>query len=111
LHLSLSLSLSLCLGSFQPTTQADGTLGILGYNSNPKKLQLLIRKVFEEAVSNIKIQGSEVIPLPLFHVLDGKTTSDYCQRVEPSAQGGQKMANFILDHIESPIFASKIRSS
>ena len=81
----------------QTGSWADGTLGLLGYNSNPKKLQLLIRKVFEEAVSNIKIKGSEVIPLPLFQVLDGKTTSDYCQRVEPSPQGGRKMANFILD--------------
>ena len=83
----------------QTGSWADGTLGLLGYNSNPKKLQLLIRKVFEEAVSNIKIKGSEVIPLPLFQVLDGKTTSDYCQRVEPSPQGGRKMANFILDLI------------
>jgi hypothetical protein len=76
---------------------ADGTLGILGYNSNPSKLQLLIKKVFEDAVSKIKIPGSEVIPLPLFRYLDGKNTNDYCQRVEPSPSGGKKMANQILD--------------
>jgi len=76
---------------------ADGTLGLLGYNSNPKKLQLLIRNVFENAVSNIHIEGSTVIPLPLFQVLDGKNTKDYCERVEPSPQGGKKMADQILN--------------
>ena len=76
---------------------ADGTLGLLGYNSNPAKLQLLIRKTFEDAVSQIKIEGSTVLPLPLFEILDGKRSSDYCQRVEPSPSGGRKMADGILD--------------
>ena len=30
-------------------------------------------------------------------MLDGKTTSDYLQRVEPSPQGGRKMADALLD--------------
>jgi hypothetical protein len=38
----------------------------------------------------------------LFHVLDGKTTSDYIARVEPSPTGGKKMAEFFLDVIEDP---------
>ena len=76
---------------------ADGTLGLLGYNSNPSKLQLLIRKTFEDAVSQIKIPGSTVIPLPLYELLDPKDSKDYCQRVEPSPQGGKKMADGILD--------------
>jgi hypothetical protein len=62
---------------------ADGSLGLLGYNSDPAKLQLLIQKTFEDAVSKIQIPGAEVIPLPLFNILDGKITEDYCQRVEP----------------------------
>ena len=48
----------------------------------------------------ISIQGSEVIPLPLFNVLDGKNTSDYVARVEPSSQGGRKMAEFLLDTMD-----------
>jgi len=70
----------------------------MGYNSNPKKLQLLIKKIFEQATSNIKINGSEVIPIPFFDVLDGKITDDYIARVEPSVSGGRKLAEFLLFH-------------
>lgn len=52
--------------------------------------------------SRIKIPGSEVIPVPLFNVLDGKTTSDYIARVEPSAVGGKKLAEYLLDVIDNP---------
>eukprot|EP00938_MAST-03A_sp_MAST-3A-sp1_P004677 g4677.t1 len=76
---------------------ADRTLNILGYNSNPGKLQLLIRKMFQVATSRISVPGTEVIPVPLYEVLDGKNTRDYCARVEPSARGGEKMAKLILD--------------
>ena len=49
---------------------------------------------------NIHIPGTQVIPVPLFHALDGKTTNDYVARVEPSSQGGRKMAEYILDMID-----------
>jgi hypothetical protein len=75
---------------------AGPALGALGYNKNPAKLQLLIRLAFQEAVSKIRIQGSTVIPVPLYHVLDGRNTDDYVQRVEPSPAGGRKMAEFLL---------------
>lgn len=79
---------------------AGPALGALGYNRNPSKLQMLIRKAHDEAISNIRIEGSKVIPVPLFRVLDGKTTNDYVARVEPSPAGGRKMAEFILDMME-----------
>ena len=79
---------------------ANGALGALNYNHNPAKVQLLIRKAFEEATSKIKIVGSQVIPVPLFNVLDGKRSEDYVARVEPSALGGERMAEFLLDHIQ-----------
>lgn len=78
---------------------ADGTLLALGYNSNPEKLQLLIEKIFSDATEKIKLDGTRVIALPLFKALDGKNSNDYSARVEPSVQGGHKMANFILDAI------------
>mmetsp|Transcript_35688 Transcript_35688/g.52341 ORF Transcript_35688/g.52341 Transcript_35688/m.52341 type:complete len:349 (-) Transcript_35688:144-1190(-) len=78
---------------------AGPALSALGYNSNPGKLQLLIKKIFTEAISRIQILGCEVIPVPLFHVLDGKNSRDYVARVEPSARGGKKMAEFFLDTI------------
>jgi hypothetical protein len=37
-----------------------------------------------------------VVPVPLFEALDGKNTDDYVQRVEPSVQGGRKMAKLLL---------------
>ena len=76
---------------------AGPALGALGYNRNPEKLQLLIRKAFDDAISKIRIPGTQVIPVPLFRVLDGKFSSDYVARVEPSPSGGRKMAEFILD--------------
>ena len=80
---------------------ANGALGALGYNSNPAKVQLLIRKMFEEATSRIQIPGTQVIPVPLFVPLDGTRSEDYVARVEPSATGGRKLAEYLLDAIHS----------
>lgn len=49
--------------------------------------------------STIRISGSEVIPIPLFRTLDGTRSEDYIARVEPSASGGRKMAEYMLDVI------------
>lgn len=45
--------------------------------------------------SKIHIPGTEVIPVPLYRVLDGKRSDDYVARVEPSAVGGRRMAEFL----------------
>ena len=79
---------------------ADQVLQLLGYDSDPTKLQTLIRKTFQHATSRITVPGSVVIPVPLFEVLDGKNQEDYRARVEPSALGGQKMAAQFLDLLE-----------
>ncbi|KAL3902427.1 MAG: hypothetical protein SGILL_010827 [Bacillariaceae sp.] len=78
---------------------AGPALGCLGYNQTPQKLQTLIRRAFEEATSKIEIPGSQVVPVPLFNVLDGENSHDYVARVEPSSQGGRKMAEYLLDVI------------
>ena len=80
---------------------ADNVLGVLGYDKDPEKLQSLIRIVFELATKRINIPGVHVVGIPLFEVLDGKNEQDYVQRVEPSASGGVKMAEFILDKVIS----------
>ena len=59
----------------------------------------MIKKVFELGTSRIKIPGTEVVPFPLFEVLDGKDTNDYLQRVEPSPQGGRKMAKALMEAV------------
>jgi len=78
---------------------ADGALGCMQYNSNPGKVQAAIRRTFELATQRIRIPGTEVVGFPLFEVLDGKNTDDYCQRVEPSPQGGQKMGAALADAV------------
>lgn len=79
---------------------ADRVLGLLGYNSNPGKLQLIMRKIYELATCEITIKGvPTVVPVPLFEALDGKRTTDYVARVEPSVQGGAKLAALILDRL------------
>lgn len=80
---------------------AERALRALGYNRDPAKLQTLIRKVFQDVLSTIRIPGSQVIPVPLFHVLNGKNTEDYVARVEPSPSGGRKMAEFLLSFVEN----------
>ena len=78
---------------------AEIALSALQYNQNPKKLQLIISKLFHYATKEIKIEGSKVIGIPLFQVLNGKNSKDYIQRVEPSAMGGKKMGEFIITEI------------
>lgn len=75
---------------------ADNVLKILGYDRNPAKLQAVIKRVFELATSKIKLEGTEVVPFPLFVPLNGKDPGDYVQRVEPSAEGGRKMAEALV---------------
>eukprot|EP00928_Gymnodinium_smaydae_P071299 TRINITY_DN54925_c0_g1_i1.p1 TRINITY_DN54925_c0_g1~~TRINITY_DN54925_c0_g1_i1.p1 ORF type:complete len:342 (+),score=71.04 TRINITY_DN54925_c0_g1_i1:36-1061(+) len=75
---------------------ADCALSCMCYGCNPGKLQAAIRKVYELGTSQIRIPGVEVVGFPLFEVLDGKTSSDYRERVEPSETGGAKMATALL---------------
>lgn len=79
------------------TSWANRTLGLLGYDKNPKRLQERIKIIYEATTMQIKVDGFDIVPIPLFEVLDGKCSQDYVQRVEPSVQGGHKMAKFILD--------------
>ena len=114
---------------------ANTALGALRYNTHPEKVQFLLvsifdyaylrvfaltriietiqRKIFEEATSKIQIEGSEVIPIPLYHPLDGSDSADYVARVEPSAVGGKKMAEFFLDaiHSQSPAMVGPVTSA
>lgn len=90
---------------------AGAALAALGYNTNPAKVQALTRKIYQEVIAEINVPGCDpVVPVPLFQVLDGKNTQDYVARVEPSATGGSKMAEFILDLIDNS-FASSAASS
>ena len=87
---------------------SDGVLGWLGYDRNPKKLQVLIRKIYAEAIARIELDGVPVVALPLVEVLDGTNPDDYVNRVEPSSQGGQKIAcQLVFDSLVSNALASR----
>ena len=92
-----------CFLHLPVSSWADGVLGQLGYDANPAKLQLVIRSLFKAIQKKgIRIPGAPsvpVVPVPLFSVLDPSNPADYEQRVEPSVQGGHKMAERFLDDL------------
>lgn len=92
-----------CFHHLPVSSWADGVLGQLGYDANPAKLQLVIRSLFKAIQKKgIRIPGAPsvpVVPVPLFSVLDPSNPADYEQRVEPSVQGGHKMAERFLDDL------------
>ena len=47
---------------------ADTPLKGLKYNSDPERLQTIIRRIYELATSRIRVDGVRVIPFPLYEV-------------------------------------------
>mmetsp|Transcript_44811 Transcript_44811/g.74366 ORF Transcript_44811/g.74366 Transcript_44811/m.74366 type:complete len:444 (+) Transcript_44811:232-1563(+) len=82
---------------------AAPTLQFLNYNSQEGqgKLNLLYRKVFELGISKVSLEGVPVVPVALFQAMDGTDTNDYVARVEPSSQGGSKLAKLIVDAMDA----------
>ncbi|KAK5175904.1 uncharacterized protein LTR77_001044 [Saxophila tyrrhenica] len=71
---------------------ADAQLKMLGYGWFPGQLQAAIKQIYESATMRIEVEGTNIIPCDLYKALDGKTEADYVARVEPSVEGGRKMA-------------------
>jgi hypothetical protein len=71
---------------------ADGVLRALGYFDEPQTLQAVIRQLFAHATSEVAVPGVEVVPVPLYGVLDGSDSRHYVAGVEPSARGNEKIA-------------------
>lgn len=78
---------------------ANSVLNAFGYSDDPKPLQDLNSFLYEEGTKKIRIGGAKVTPVKLSTVLDGKNTSDYLQRVEPSVEGGRKLAMFFIEKL------------
>lgn len=83
-------------GARSQSSWADGQLKMLGYGKWPGQLQAAIRQVHDSATSKIKIEGTKVVSCALYEAMDGKTESDYVARVEPSVNGGRKMAELLM---------------
>jgi hypothetical protein len=79
-------------GASNQKSWADFPLKLLGYNRFPGQLQAAIKQMYEQATKKVQIPGVKVVPCPLFERMDGKNKDDYSARVEPSAEGGRKMA-------------------
>lgn len=79
---------------------AGTVLAALGYNRAHERLQNVMWGVYEHAVKTIEIEGTQVVHCPLFHVLDGKDSSKYVARVEPSVSGGAAMAELIVECLD-----------
>lgn len=79
---------------------ADSQLKMLGYGWFPGQLQAAINQMYESTTSKIEVQGTTVNPCALYDVLDGKTEQDYVERVEPSVEGGRKMADLLKQKLE-----------
>jgi len=92
-----------CMIYFPDEAAVDSWAGLalccLGYNTYPQKLQTAISKVYETATARIDLRATQTLPVPLHMTLDGKTSSDYVARVEPSISGGEKMALAFLERM------------
>ena len=78
---------------------ANCALCALCYGCAPGMLQFRMRLAFVLGVKRIRIAGTTVVPIALADALDGRDTRDYHQRVEPSIQGGRKIARLILSKL------------
>lgn len=80
---------------------ASSTLGILGYDASPSTLHTAIASMYRDATCAIRIPGVRIVPLALGQsaVMDGSNTAHYEQRVEPSSEGGHRMASAFLDSL------------
>jgi len=71
------------------------------YDTNPEKLQCLIDST-NLCIGNIEdtytIRGTEVIPVPLFHALNGKNSDHYISRDKASSQGGKANGGLSLGY-------------
>jgi hypothetical protein len=82
---------------------ADLQLRALGYNTWPTQLQAAIHSIYERATKKITVEGTQVVPCALYEVLDGKDVEDYTARVEPSREGGRKMAIKFMESLDGLI--------
>ena len=90
----------------QQSSWAETQLKMLGYNRDPGQLQAAIRKMYEQATAKLEIEGTKVIPCALYEAMDGKSVDQYVARVEPSVEGGRRMAELLVGHLNGILKAS-----
>ena len=88
---------------------ADIPLRILGYNRSPRRLQTAITTMYEIATKKVQVPGVNIVPCALFETMDGKSPADYVERVEPSVEGGRKMATQLTELLQ-PLLTEQVQS-
>jgi lysophospholipase L1-like esterase len=81
---------------------ASTLLKYVQYDSAPSKLQAVIEALYDRGTTTIRVDGTEIVPCPLFRAMNGKDTSLYVDRVEPSEKGGQVIAELLSSLISPP---------
>jgi len=71
-------------------------------------IEMLFEAISSSGFPSLQAEGCEAHGFPLFAVLDGKDSADYEQRVEPSVQGGRKIAEALLDAVLADDTATSI---
>lgn len=79
---------------------------MLGYNRSPGQLQAAIRQMYEQATAKLEIEGTKVIPCALYEAMNGKSEDHYVARVEPSVEGGRRLAELLVSHLNSILAAA-----
>ncbi len=51
---------------------ANGTLSLLGYDTNPKRLQRRMAIIYQHTTRAVSLDGTRVVPVPLFEAMDGR---------------------------------------
>lgn len=79
---------------------ADAQLQMLGYGRWPGQLQAAIRQIHDTATSKVDVEGVKVVPCALYEVMDGTREMEYVARVEPSVEGGRRMAELLGQKVD-----------
>lgn len=91
---------------------ANVVLKAIGYNKDPKRVHAVIDRIFLKTQSRLGEKNADewmprvrrCVPVAMSRVLDGRCSEDYVARVEPSVQGGRKLASFFLQKIADEFF-------
>jgi hypothetical protein len=94
---------------YKQKSWADLSLMALGYNWWPGQLQAAIRKMYEMGTREVEVQGTTVLPCPLFEVMDGTRKEEYVDRVEPGVKGGMVMAKKFVAMLDGGMEKVKTR--
>ena len=78
---------------------ADTVLSLMNYNQNYKRVHEIIKSVYNQATSKVHVEGTKVHVIDTFNILDFANGDDYVARVEPSENGGEKMASSFLKRL------------